>query len=163
MESSERRSFGSRQGEKSDAVQAPLAFRDDVRGPKNQVQAIAEKTSFSWFYLTAGGVFSALTSSKSSTDAMASLCGLLLVRCEKFIHSDCFQLNKTRSRIRGLSGGSRCWGSCGAYFGPFVRGRVRLLRSHTRPYCRALLRRKGSPRSMTSSKLSATGRQTASP
>jgi hypothetical protein len=61
MESSERRSFGSRQGEKSDAVQAPLAFRDDVRGPKNQVQAIAEKTSFSWFYLTAGGVFSALT------------------------------------------------------------------------------------------------------
>jgi hypothetical protein len=97
MESSERRSFGSRQGEKSDAVQAPLAFRDDVRGPKNQVQAIAEKTSFSWFYLTAGGVFSALTSSKSSTDATASLCGLLLVRCEKFIHSDCFQLNKARS------------------------------------------------------------------
>jgi hypothetical protein len=88
MESSERRSFGSRQGEKSDAVQAPLAFRDDVRGPKNQVQAIAEK-SFSWFYLTAGGVFSALTSSKSSTDAMASLCGLLLVRCEKSTHSDC--------------------------------------------------------------------------
>jgi hypothetical protein len=98
MESSERRSFGSRQGEKSDAVQAPLAFRDDVRGPKNQVQAIAEKTSFSWFYLTAGGVFSALTSSKPSTDATASLCGLLLVRCEKSIHSDCFQLNKTRSR-----------------------------------------------------------------
>jgi hypothetical protein len=97
MESSERRSFGSRQGEKSDAVQAPLAFRDDVRGPKNQVQTIEEKTSLSWFYLTAGGVFSALTSSKSSTDATASLCGLLLVRCEKFIHSDCFQLNKTRS------------------------------------------------------------------
>jgi hypothetical protein len=46
MESSERRSFGSRQGEKSDAVQAPLAFRDDVRGPKNQVQAIAEKSKF---------------------------------------------------------------------------------------------------------------------
>jgi hypothetical protein len=98
MESSERRSFGSRQGAESDAVQAPLAFRDDVRGPKNQVQAIAEETSLSWFYLTAGGVFSALTSSKSSTDATASLCGLLLVRCEKFIHSDCFQLNKTRSR-----------------------------------------------------------------
>jgi tol-pal system protein YbgF len=104
MESSERRSFGSRQGEKSDAVQAPLAFRDDVRGPKNQVQAIAEKTSFSWFYLTAGGVFSALTSSKSSTDATASLCGLLLVRCEKFIHSDCFQLNKTRSSANPRGG-----------------------------------------------------------
>jgi hypothetical protein len=43
MESSERRSFGSRQGEKIDAVQAPLDFRDDARGPKNQVQAIAEK------------------------------------------------------------------------------------------------------------------------
>jgi hypothetical protein len=71
--------------------------RDDVRGPKNQIQAIAEKTSFSWFYLTAGGVFSALTSSKSSTDATASLCGLLLVRYKKTIHSDCFQLNKTRS------------------------------------------------------------------
>jgi hypothetical protein len=51
MESSERRSFGSRQGEKSDAVQAPLAFRDDVRGPKNQVQAIAEETSFHGFTL----------------------------------------------------------------------------------------------------------------
>jgi hypothetical protein len=51
MESSERRSFGSRQGEKSDAVQAPLAFRDDVRGPKNQVQAIAKKQVFHGFTL----------------------------------------------------------------------------------------------------------------
>ena len=97
MESFERREFGLRPGGKSDAVQALLAFSDEDRRPKNQVHTIAERACFPNARTPCCGVFSALTSSKSSTIAKAMLCGVLLVGCEKSIHSNRSQLSMTRS------------------------------------------------------------------
>jgi hypothetical protein len=74
MESFERRDFVSRPGAGSDAVQAPLAFRDAVRGAKDQVQTIAVCDYKSMPWLHPGlAVFSVPAASKSSHDIHIAL------------------------------------------------------------------------------------------